>query len=110
MCHTRRFSRGKLFYVVALNLMRNNTLNCSPKEIKTLLREVHHLSAKSSVKQIDGKLICGDIFIIAESLPCSFVDLLILDPPYNLSKNYNGTLFKAKEEHNYRQWFEGCDT
>ena len=86
--------------------MRNNTLNCSPKEIKTLLREVHHLSAKSSVKQVDGKVICGDIFIIAESLPCSFVDLLILDPPYNLSKNYNGTLFKAKEEHNYRQWFE----
>ena len=31
---------------------------------------------------------------------------MILDPPYNLSKNYNGTLFKAKEANTYRRWFE----
>ena len=86
--------------------MRNRTLNCSKQEIKTLASEVHHLSAKSSLKDINGKVIHGDIFDIAGYLPRSFVDLLILDPPYNLSKNYNGTLFKAKEKNTYKQWFE----
>ena len=33
------------------------------------------------------------------------MDLLILDPPYNLSKNYNGTLFKEKSNSQYRSWF-----
>ena len=88
--------------------MRNKTLNCTPKEIKTLQRKIHHLRAKSNAKQINGKVICGDIYTIAEYLPHSFVDLLILDPPYNLSKNYNGTLFKTKEKHHYQQWFENA--
>ena len=86
--------------------MRNRTLNCSKEEIKILLDEVHHLSAESGLREINGKIICGDIFDIAEYLPRTFVDLLVLDPPYNLSKNYNGTLFKAKEKNAYRQWFE----
>ena len=86
--------------------MRNRTLNCDANEIKTLLRKVHRLSTKSSAREIDGKIICGNIFAIAKYLPHDFVDLLILDPPYNLSKNYNGTLFKAKEANTYCQWFE----
>lgn len=40
-------------------------------------------------------------------LPRSFVDLLILDPPYNLTKNYNGYVFRAKETEDYVSWFEG---
>lgn len=39
-------------------------------------------------------------------LPEAFVDLLILDPPYNISKNYNGSSFKKKEEGLYRDWFQ----
>ena len=39
-------------------------------------------------------------------LPNSFVDLLILDPPYNLFKNYNGTLFKEKGKREYQRWFQ----
>lgn len=74
--------------------------------MKTLLREVCRLSAKAKLKEISGKIICANIFDVAQYLPRRFVDLLILDPPYNLSKNYNGTLFKAKEKHYYSYWFE----
>jgi site-specific DNA-methyltransferase (adenine-specific) len=31
---------------------------------------------------------------------------LILDPPYNLTKNYNGRIFQAKEAEEYRRWFD----
>lgn len=30
---------------------------------------------------------------------------MILDPPYNLSKDYNGHLFKEKENDEYKKWF-----
>ena len=51
-------------------------------------------------------MISGDTFEIAGNLPQSFVDLLILDPPYNLSKNYNGYLFKEKDRADYQGWFQ----
>ena len=38
-------------------------------------------------------------------LPRGFIDLLILDPPYNLSKDFNGHLFDEKDEDDYRKWF-----
>ena len=38
-------------------------------------------------------------------LPTGFVDLLIIDPPYNLTKNYNGHLFRSCEAEDYISWF-----
>src|SRR5262249_3714372 len=39
-------------------------------------------------------------------LPRAFADLVILDPPYNLTKNYNGRVFHAKEAESYANWFD----
>lgn len=38
-------------------------------------------------------------------LPPQFVDLLILDPPYNLAKNYNGRAFGKSDPEEYQAWF-----
>jgi len=38
-------------------------------------------------------------------LPKACVDLLILDPPYNLTKNYNGNVFRSKQAEEYTAWF-----
>ena len=35
----------------------------------------------------------GDCLKVAKSLPQNFVDLLVLDPPYNLNKSFNGRKF-----------------
>ncbi len=58
-------------------------------------------------QDIEGQLIAGDIFDVAKHLPSAFVDLLVLDPPYNLSKNFNGNLFRKKQKDEYRSWFQG---
>jgi len=63
------------------------------------------LRSAATVDQIVGRIINGDIFDVATYLPRGFVDLLILDPPYNLSKDYNGQLFKEREKEDYRKWF-----
>lgn len=57
-------------------------------------------------QDIDKRLIIGDIFTVAKHFPFAFVDLLVLDPPYNLSKDFHGTLFKKKEAGAYQSWFQ----
>lgn len=57
------------------------------------------------IDQIIGRVINQDFFSAAKYLPKESVDLLVMDPPYNLSKNYNGHLFKEKEKGEYKDWF-----
>ena len=59
-----------------------------------------------SEQEITERIIGGDMFEVVANLPKEFVNLLLLDPPYNLSKNYNGRVFKTKEKDDYQQWFQ----
>ena len=85
---------------------RNRTLTCSEEEIARLSTRILYADDMLPGEHIDGKIICADMFEIAQTLPSGFVDLLILDPPYNLSKNYNGHLFKEKDKTDYQEWFQ----
>ncbi len=85
---------------------RNRTLTCTKEELIDLSATI--LRVDGAIKRqedIDCQLIEGDFFEIAANLPTQFVDLLILDPPYNLSKNYNGIHFKRLEKDRYTAWF-----
>jgi site-specific DNA-methyltransferase (adenine-specific) len=46
-----------------------------------------------TVSQINNKTICADLFNVIDLVPVEFVDLLIIDPPYNLDKNFNRLKF-----------------
>jgi site-specific DNA-methyltransferase (adenine-specific) len=59
-----------------------------------------------SLEAILDKTINGDTFEIMSQMPKKFVDLLIVDPPYNLSKDYNGTKFKKTDEQAYAEYTE----
>jgi len=56
--------------------------------------------------EIEGRVINQNLFETAAYLPKRFADLIILDPPYNLSKNFNGHVFKGKEKAEYCAYFE----
>ena len=85
---------------------RNRTLRCDNEEYANFGRQLVTLAAPVGVATIDGKIINQDIFDAAPHLPSSFVDLLIVDPPYNLTKNYNGKTFLEKDKNTYARWFE----
>lgn len=51
-------------------------------------------------------LIAGDTFEVCKALPRGFVDLLIVDPPYNLAKNYHGDRFSAVSDEEYLRFTE----
>lgn len=46
----------------------------------------------------------GDYFEWIKILPEKFIDLLFLDPPYNLHKDFNGWRFSKKDVDEYTQW------
>ena len=45
-----------------------------------------------------------DLFAALPYLPDEFVDLLIVDPPYNLRKDFNGAVFQARSPQSYKTW------
>ena len=85
---------------------RNRTLTCSKAETDRLSTQIFQVQRPVSAGEIEDKIIGGDFFDIVGKLPKKFVDLLILDPPYNLSKNYHGLVFKARERDSYQNWFQ----
>lgn len=85
---------------------RNRTLRCNDKETAELGARLLVLTAPASLGKIKDKVINQDVFDAAPRLPSGFVDLLILDPPYNLTKNYHGKIFMETEKAEYAAWFE----
>jgi site-specific DNA-methyltransferase (adenine-specific) len=84
---------------------RNRTLTCSPHETGKFSEGLLHLSEPAEISQVENAIINQDCFKAIPFLPRGFIDLLILDPPYNLSKDFNGHLFEEKEGDDYRKWF-----
>ena len=85
---------------------KNRTLTCNSTDIKRLSSQI--LSAEKPVgkDEVEDRVICGNTLDVVPHLPHNFVDLLILDPPYNLSKNYNGAPFKERGKQEYQRWFQ----
>ena len=52
-------------------------------------------------RNIENKIIFGDTFKTIEKLPNNFIDLLIVDPPYNLLKTYGSSKFKEMKNDEY---------
>lgn len=84
---------------------RNRTLTCSDSEIDLLSKRLLNVAESIAVSDITNKIINQDLFDCIHLLPDSFVDLLIIDPPYNLTKNFNGRLFKSQKADDYTKWF-----
>jgi site-specific DNA-methyltransferase (adenine-specific) len=92
---------------------RNKTLTIMPNEIDHLAANIISAKAIPSDGYID-KIINADLFDAIDFLPDGCFDLIIIDPPYNLDKNFNGTHFAAMNPEDYesylRSWFyKVCD-
>ncbi len=85
---------------------RNRTLTCTDAEIARYAVDLLCLSEAASLASLTDRIINQDFCLARPFLPEGFVDLLILDPPYNLTKNYNGHIFRSKEAEAYTSWFD----
>lgn len=55
-------------------------------------------------EQNGHKLINADVFLGLDSIPNNSVDLVFIDPPYNIGKNFNTTQDKWKTDKDYLMW------
>jgi len=85
---------------------RNKTIILSDSEISNLKNRLIKINKSSSLEIIENKTIHQDIFEVLDYLPDSFVDLIFVDPPYNLNKTFNLTSFKEMESEKYEQWLD----
>ncbi len=89
---------------------RNQTLILTPQDKKKYKNKILYPQKRKFVLgEIINKTINGNLFEILDLMPDNFADLIILDPPYNLDKNFNGFKFKSSSNNDYtnylRQWF-----
>lgn len=55
---------------------------------------------------ISNKTIHGELLEALPYIPNEFADLIIIDPPYNLSKNFNGYKFQARSNEEFEIYLE----
>lgn len=85
---------------------RNRTLVVLDEEKESLMSETISLSAPCKPQAIENRLIHQDLFACIDFLPSQFIDLAIIDPPYNLNKKFGDSKFSKKSEGAYEEWIE----
>ena len=89
---------------------RNKTIDFPPEDAPEYLARCLHVTEDVPLDAVCDRTICGDTFAVAPHLPRGFADLLIVDPPYNLTKDFSGGGFRRTTDANYaaftRAWIE----
>lgn len=85
---------------------RNRTISLNDSEIRYFKNKLLKLTQPVFVKAVTNKTICQDVFMALDYLPDQFIDLLFVDPPYNLNKTFNLASFKEMESDKYEKWLD----
>ena len=83
---------------------RNRTLTISEEERGVLETHLTTPSDLSDERIPIGKTINGDLFEVLPLLPDHFADLIIVDPPYNIPKTFNGMKFSSMKDEDYEEY------
>lgn len=85
---------------------RNKTIDMTVEEGREYLERCISISEKKTLDEVLDKTILGDTFETLKLLPENSIDLLIVDPPYNLAKDFNGNKFKKTSDDVYEEYTE----
>ena len=85
---------------------RNKTLCLSAEEENLYAKKTLRLTAKTTLSALKNQIILQDSSEAMDFMPQKSVDLMVVDPPYNLTKNYAGNIFKKCDFDDYCQWLD----
>lgn len=85
---------------------RNRTITLTKEDILRLKNNLITLNKRVTSKEITNKTIRQDLFETINYLPEKFVDLLFIDPPYNLTKKFNSNKFRELSSDEYEKWVD----
>lgn len=92
---------------------RNRTVTVEQSEISSLECLINHVDDVKNGFHDDMIVHC-DIYDCLDLIPDEYFDLVIIDPPYNLDKDFHGNKFTSMNDSSYedylRSWFyKVCD-
>jgi len=82
----------------------NRTLVLSAEEQATYAAQLLSVKTAQKIADVLNQTIYQDVLTVLPLLPDGFVDLLIVDPPYNRQKDFNGSVFKEAANDDYQAW------
>ena len=82
----------------------NKTIDLTIEEGKVYLDRCIKVNSRTDVESILDKTLLGDTFEILSLMPEKFIDLLIVDPPYNIDKDFHGNKFKKSADSIYEEY------
>jgi len=85
---------------------RNRTITLLDSERKIYRGDLLKIDRPVLSEQILNQVINHDFLEVIDFLPLNFVDLLFVDPPYNLTKTFNNCSFKQTSVRQYMDWME----
>ncbi len=84
---------------------RNRTIDTELNDgEKYLTRCLRQCGEPLSAAEATDRIIVGDTFETLPLLPEKCADLIIADPPYNLTKSYNGSRFAKRSAEKYEEY------
>jgi site-specific DNA-methyltransferase (adenine-specific) len=91
---------------IKLRAPRNRTMTLTSDERRCFVGELLRPPLPCEAARLADRIILGDACSVMPSLPKAFADLVVLDPPYNLTKKFGNEVFRAREAEEYERWFE----
>ena len=85
---------------------KNRTLTLTDEDRQRLADGLLRLQEPVTADALDGRVVHADLLEVIDFLPDAFVDLLILDPPYNLDKDFGASRFAHRTNDAYLQYLE----
>lgn len=86
---------------------RNRTLTLTEQERAAYTACLLKPNGDINSEELNNRTVHGLLDDVLPKLPTGFVDLLFLDPPYNLAKSFNGLSFKERSLDEYSEWLNG---
>lgn len=83
---------------------RNKTLTINDDERPCLTRDITCLDQIGDDFLFDNKTINADILDVLPLMPDDYADLIIIDPPYNLSKDFDTVRFTPMSDEDYEHY------
>lgn len=85
---------------------RNRTIDLSAEERAKYRSRLLKPTQPLSEVEVTDKVLEGDTFTVLDLLPDAFVDLLFVDPPYNMDKVFGAERFKSMSDGDYAEWLD----
>ena len=86
---------------------RNRTITLTDDDRERLLKTVQCTVPVNAIPFVIEGIRLGNYQDWVQCLPLACIDLLFLDPPYNLDKVFNSTKFSRSSVETYTRWLDG---